>query len=141
MEIQSSPEYFISYRFTWVPIEELKYKLSIMVDAVLSLWRGVFCSLDHEEHFREKWMTSDEIYAFCLDKMKESRYFVAFIDSEIPSSGMRMELEKVEELGMKVVLIIKKWLQFDNFRAVADFTFEFDNIEEIPDFLASFILG
>lgn len=53
-------------------------------------------------------MTSDEIYAFCLDKMKESRYFVAFIDSEIPSSGMRMELEKVEELGMKVVLIIKK---------------------------------
>lgn len=86
-------------------------------------------------------MTSDEIYAFCLDKMKESRYFVAFIDSEISSSGMRMELEKAEELGMDVVLVIRRGLQFNNFRDLASFTFEFDDIEEIPGFLSSFILG
>ena len=126
---------FLSYKYTWEDIEELNIVLSSIKEKLEQKWLRTFCSLWLDDYFEEQKMTVDQIYKYCLDELKKTDMFLAFIKSEEESKWMKMELEEAKNLGKRIILIIKKWLRYNNFRNAANKTIEFTTLEELYETL------
>jgi hypothetical protein len=124
---------FLSYRFTGENISELKKTLNNITNILEKNEHEVFCSINLEEEFRRKKLTTEEIYSFCTNKLCDTDIFLAFIKSEDPSYGMKLELEKAIELKKKIILIIKKDLDFSEFRKNAEKIIEYDTYKDLLD--------
>lgn len=101
----------LSYKFTWVAMEELQADLGMLKDLLDWLWLKTFCSLFAEDHFQERKMDDDNVYQYCLNVQEWCRLMVAYIKYETKSSGMDKELKLALEKGQKIIVLIRAWLE------------------------------
>ena len=124
---------FLSHRYTGEDITSLTIALRIITDTLESLGHAVFCSLWLIPYFEEQKMTADDNYAYCLEAMHGSDYMLAYIQSDSESKGMIMELDRAVEMWLPIILVIKRWLGHEQFRAVAGEVVEFERVDEIGE--------
>jgi hypothetical protein len=120
---------FLSYRFTGEDPKELDVVLGKIVDKLKSLGHGVFCSFFLEDFFKERNMSADDIYEYCLKEQEKCDTFLAFIKTSDESTGMEKELQKAQALEQKCVLAILEDLKFPHFREQSDITFNFRTLD------------
>lgn len=124
---------FLSHRYTGEDIPSLTIALRIITNTLESLGHTVFCSLWLIPYFEEQKMTADDNYAYCLEAMQWSDLMIAYIQSEEESKGMILELERAQEMWLPIVLMIKRWLGHEQFRAVVREVVEFERVDEIGE--------
>ncbi len=98
---------FLSYRFTGENPKHLDYILNNIKSSLEQNGHKISCSFHWEQFFRDKGMTNDEIYAYCLEKQLESDIFMPVITSNNKSYGMKIESDKAIELGQRYVTLHK----------------------------------
>lgn len=129
---------FLSYKFSGVDFDELQTILPQIELALQELWLDVFCSIYLEPMLREQKMTYDEILDFCLKKQEDASIFFAFINHEQESHGMSQELANAIKLQQKIVLWIRRWLDYGLFRQAAlQRVIEFDTVDELCALLSN----
>lgn len=121
----------LSYRFTGEDPNHLNDVLGNIDSKLKTRGYDVFCSFFLEDFFKSQNMGPDEIYAHCLKEQESCDIFMPLIKSEHPSSGMKMELEKALDFGQKNILLIRRDLEFPQFRAVAQQTIEYDSLPDL----------
>lgn len=126
---------FLSYRFTGEDLNELGKILAGIKSVLTEHDHQVFCSFDEEENFKEQGLTSEQIYDYCLRVQEDSTVFLAFVKSEHHSSGMQKESRKAQELGQKYILLIRRGLDFPEYRKMANMIIEYSSYEELYDHL------
>ncbi|MFO0763916.1 MAG: hypothetical protein U0518_03610 [Candidatus Gracilibacteria bacterium] len=132
---------FLSHRYTGEDIPSLTIALRTITDTLESLGHIVFCSLWLIPYFEEQHMTADDNYAYCLKAMQGSDLMIAYIQSETESKGMILELERAQEMGLPIVLVIKQGLGHERFRSVAREVVEFECVEEIGRSVREIVWG
>ena len=107
---------FLSYRFTGEDPNQLNEILRNINSKLTSKGYDVFCSFLLENYFREREMSIEQIYNYCLREQESCDIFMPLINSNHRSSGMELELEKAKELRQRQILLIRKGLEFTQFR-------------------------
>jgi len=129
---------FVAYRYTGEDINALKIILTKIKDILESRGGNVFCSLFLDEHFESKGFSSQEIYAYCLQKLEEHDIIFFLIKSKDKSTGMKLELEQAVKNNKKIILAIQNNLHFPEFRRAAHQIIRFDGLPNLYDLLSEF---
>ncbi|MBI2663217.1 hypothetical protein HYX15_01655 [Candidatus Woesearchaeota archaeon] len=122
---------FLGYRFTGENPEELKVNLRAICSSLEKAGHRIYCSLWEEHFYKENNYTADQIYEHALKKMQDCDAFLALVKSNDRSKGMNKEKEEAVRLNKKIYLAIKRGLDFQDFRNVANEAIEWDNLEEL----------
>jgi hypothetical protein len=122
---------FLAYRYSGEDLLILDNTLSLIIQILKSRGYDVFCSFFEQEFFKKMSYSVDEIYDYCNQKLAEHDLIIFFIKSAEKSHGMDMELEKAKLFNKKIVVIIQKDLDFNDFRASAQKIIEYDNLSEM----------
>ena len=122
---------FISHKFTGENFEELHSMLSVFCNCICDCGHEVFCSTLIQEKIDKLGLeTYEERLQYCIDQQQNSDIVIGLIRSENPSNGMAAELVRAKELDQRYVLIIKKGLDYKEYREFAYSTHEVDEISE-----------
>ncbi len=82
-------------------------------------------------------MLAEGIYQYCFAQFQKSDICVAFVDVPEPSSWMEKEIAIAKNKWMPIYLIIRRGLDFADFRTCSSRVYEYENMSEIPDIIAS----
>ena len=76
-------------------------------------------------------MSIEQIYNYCLREQESCDIFMPLIKSNHRSSGMELELEKAKELRQRQILLIRKGLEFTQFRNSSDKVIEYKTFSQL----------
>ena len=135
---------FVSFKFTWVPLEDLEKEMGTFCDFVESTWRETFCSLFREDKFDEMELSIDERYKYCTDAQINHDIVLSFLNHQEPSTWMvKYELNQAKEIDQPMLLVVRKeldWLEkFKALQEYADNKLVFENLEELKETLPTFL--
>ncbi len=124
---------FIAFQYRGENEEKVENWLNIIKDELIRRKKDYFCSFWHENEFQRKGYTAEQMYNFCLNELKKCKTVVFLIRSEKDSQGMKIELKHALNNSKKIIVIIKKDLEFEEYRKNADYLLEIKDISELKD--------
>lgn len=125
--------FFISYKFTGEPYEELVHNIGIIENSLKNNGYSVYSSLEDEEWFQKNKPTNKDILDHTIQKMNESDVVLVFLNSSEKSEGMLIEIGYAIARNKKIILLIKKGVETNYLRDIANTVIEFSNTQELKD--------
>jgi len=129
---------YLSFKFSGEKAEALESMLSGIKFSLNRAGHDVFCSFWLDDYFKRSCMSQDQVYDFCVDKIKGLDVFMPFVISPEPSKGMFLESDRAVELNKRYVLLIRPELKFSGLRSSADKIIEYSSLPELYERLAKF---
>ncbi|MCB9809004.1 nucleoside 2-deoxyribosyltransferase [Candidatus Nomurabacteria bacterium] len=125
--------FFISYKFTGEPYEELVHNIGIIENSLKNNGHSVYSSLEDEEWFQKNKPTNKEILDHTIQKMDESDVVLVFLNSSEKSEGVLIEIGYAIARNKKIILLIKKGVEANYLKDIANAVIEFSSIQELED--------
>ncbi len=126
---------FLSYRFTGESAEELKEGPERIADSLKEDGRDVFFSLWYSGYFEAKGWDAEQMYSYCLNRQEQYDICLLFVKSDDLSKGMDKEVEKAQSINQRIILAIKKGLDFKKYWDVADMIVTYTTFDELCEIL------
>jgi nucleoside 2-deoxyribosyltransferase len=122
---------FISYKFTGEPYEQLVKNIGVIEHQLTQFGHSVYSSLKDEKWFQENKPTNKDILFHTIDKLDNSDTVLIFLNSNEKSEGMLIEIGYAIAKQKKIVLLVRKEIETNYLRDIADVVIEFENIREL----------
>jgi len=122
---------FIAFQYRGENEERVEKWLKIVRDEIIWRKNDYFCSFWAENDLKRDDLNVEQIYDYCLENQAKCDSVIFLIRSKKISKGMKKELEYVQRNKMKNIVIIKKELEFEEYRKNADYLLEIKDINEL----------
>ncbi len=127
----------ISYKQTWVDIEELEYNLKFLRKTLEDLGHKTFIYFLDDDS--EK--TASYIMQRVKDEIEKADLFLCFINHKEKSEGMLLELWEAYALWKEIILLVNNKFRGDYYLsyATAKETLYFDKIHDLKEDLENLL--
>lgn len=133
--MKKNKKIFISYRFSGEDLKTLHEIMDNITRIIQTKGYNFFCSLYHEEYFKEQKLSKAQRYEYYKQNVKDSDIILFFIKSEHKSGGMEFELGQATLHKKEIILAINEKLDFQDFRKNANDTIKYNNLKEFYEIL------
>ena len=123
---------FISYKFTGEPYQELVENIGIIENQLAQSAHFVYSSLQDEKWVQENKPTNKDIL-HTIEKLGNSDVILVFLNSNEKSEGMLIEIGYAMAKQKKIVLLVRKDIETNYLRDIADTVIEFADIKELQE--------
>lgn len=129
---------FVSYRFTGEDPKDLEQILGGLKESLEAAGHNIFCSFWMSDFFKQEGYDREKMYDYCLQQQKEHDVVIGLVKTDDYSRGMAEEAKRATEYKQPYVLVIRKGLEFKDFRNQASDIIEFQEYKEAYDHLKEF---
>jgi hypothetical protein len=126
----------VAYRFTGEDPVELERVLGTVCSSLRDGGNDVFCSIEHEQFFRQHGWTADRIYDYCRNEFNKRKAVVVFLRSDAPSKGVEYEITDAKAAGKPVLLATPRHVV--RYREHASAILEYDSIDDLSGKLRAY---
>lgn len=132
--------FYLSYKYTGVPREELAIIVEPLVEYLRSIDIDVFCNLEREEFYiKEKWSV-EQIMQDCFDALERCCYHITYVaPSGKTSEGMLIELGYAIKMGLPTLMLVPCHYDGLSARAVVDNVIVYKNYLDLSMQLQKFL--
>ena len=132
--------YYLSYKYTGVPREELDRTVGNLVNLLRRLNVDVFCNLEREEFYiKEKWSVA-QIMQDCFDELEKCRYHITYVaPGGKTGEGMLIELGYAIKMGLQTLMLVPWDYDGMSARVVVDNVIVYKNYLDLSMQLQKFL--
>ncbi len=136
-------KFFISYKFTGVPLQKLHTQIDPIVAAITKQYgrNNVFCNLYYNDIYLAEGYTVKEIMNHCVNALKTCDTYIAFV-TDMFGGGMAIECGYAYCLGKTIITCIPSCARQDNYKSligISSIVISYDNIDDLCDKLVKVI--
>lgn len=122
---------FISYRFSDIPIDELKK----LIDPVYNLFKDagidVFCNFYLDQYYKDNNHTAKQIMEHCFSELEGSDFVVCLVDTPKYSCGMLLEIGYALANKKSIVVCTREGCEIDTLMAMANKNIKYGSYDEL----------
>ena len=124
---------FISYRFSDIPIEELRK----LIDPIYNLFKNkgldVFCNFYKDATYVENNYTAKQIMDDCFENIDKRDVVVCLVDTDKYSCGMLLEIGYALAKNKRIIVASRKGCEIDTLCAMANNNIIYNDYDELLD--------
>ena len=126
---------FISYRFSDIPIEELRK----LIDPVYNIFKSnnvdVFCNFYKDAYYMENKYTAKQIMDDCFKEIDNRDIILCLVDTDKYSCGMLLEIGYALAKNKRIVVCFRKGCEIDTLKAMANEVRIYEDYDELIESL------
>lgn len=123
--------YFVAYRHTGADPERLSALLPAVCESLKKRGQEVYCTYFEEEEFKAAGQKPRQIMEHAFQKIEELGGLFVIIDGAEKSEGMLMEIGYCSAKGLKIIVAKRKGFDNTYVPNMADYSFEYADIEDL----------
>lgn len=124
---------FISYRFSDIPIDELKG----LIDPIYNLLKDnnvdVFCNFYYEDHYSEHKYTGRQVMEHCFENIDKKDTILCLVDTSKYSCGMLLEMGYSMANKKKIVVCFREGCEIDTLNQMVDHSIFYKDYNQLLD--------
>ena len=122
---------FISYRFSDIPIEELRK----LIDPVYNIFKSnnvdVFCNFYKDAYYMENKYTAKQIMDDCFKEIDNRDIILCLVDTDKYSCGMLLEIGYALAKNKRIVVCFRKGCEIDTLKSMANEVRIYEDYDEL----------
>lgn len=100
-------KYFLSYKFTGVPLHTLYQQINPLVDIIKDNNNTVFCNLYSEEQYYKNNFSTKQIMEHCFNELKTCDAYICYVTDTF-AGGMAIECGYAHALNLPIIMCVPK---------------------------------
>jgi nucleoside 2-deoxyribosyltransferase len=125
--------YFISYKFTGVPLDVLHKEIDPIVAVLREKGHDVFCNLYSESMYQSEKYNGKMIMKHCFEELERSDVYLTYITDQF-GGGQAIECGYACKLGLQIVACAPEGMeQLTSLKAVSDLVIRYSSHSDLLD--------
>ncbi len=130
----------ISYRFSDIPIHDLKKLIDPVYNLIKDKGVDVFCNFYYEDHYLEQGYTGKQVMDHCFENIDKKEIILCLVDTPKYSCGMLLEMGYSLAQKKKIVVCFREGCEIDTLNQMADHSIIYKDYDDLLEKIDNYFI-